>query len=138
MLLMLIEQLNKVGCTVISANTDGITVLFKTKLKSLVEDIMRNWSNLTKLELEQVEYVKYARMAVNDYVAAKRGYEANQSKIKCKGLFTLEHELGRVPNAKIVAKALVNYFIYDIPIDTTIQQSRNIFDFCLSEKTGKQ
>lgn len=35
---------------------------------------------------------------------------------------------------KIVPLALKNYFIYDVPIEKTIREHKNIYDFCLRLK----
>lgn len=138
MILMLIEQVTNIGCKVISANTDGITVLMKKAQYEDFEKTCKMWSNLTSMELEYATYVKYARVAVNDYLAAKKGYLESPNNIKQKGLFITEPRLGKSAQHLIIPKALNAYFLYGTPIETTIYTSTDIFDFTMSEKTGKQ
>ena len=38
----------------------------------------------------------------------------------------------------IVAKAVENYFLYDIPVTRTLYDSTDILDFCRSQNVGKQ
>jgi hypothetical protein len=39
---------------------------------------------------------------------------------------------------RIVPLALKNYFVYNIPIEDTIKQNRDIFNFCLRLKTNSK
>jgi hypothetical protein len=136
---MLIEMVTEVGCKVVSANTDGITVKVKKHLKTNFDEVCKNWSEITKMQLEFNEYELYARTAVNDYIAAKKGYKEDPTdKIKEKGLFITKPKLGKSAQHLIIPKALSAYFLYGTPIEDTIYGSTNIFDFTMSEKTGKQ
>jgi len=74
MLLMLIERCELAGIEVISSNTDGVTVKCPREKVELFYEICNKWQTETRLELEYVEYEKIVIMAVNDYVAFKKGW----------------------------------------------------------------
>ncbi len=96
------------------------------------------------MELEQVTYSKVIRKNINNYLAI-----APSGKIKRKGLFKLrlnekgedEIPLGDSVNETVVAQALNNYFIKDIPIEETIQNPDkygiHIYEYCCSNKISK-
>jgi hypothetical protein len=68
-LMMLIEAYELKDVQIISANTDGVTIkVHKNKLKN-VEKINTWWCNLTRYELERVDYQKIIFSTVNDYIA---------------------------------------------------------------------
>jgi len=72
MLAMLAEQLMKVhGVRIIQVNTDGITLHMPRTSKFLVDGICHQWEQLTKLNLESVEYSHMAIADVNSYIAEK-------------------------------------------------------------------
>jgi DNA polymerase elongation subunit (family B) len=55
-LLMLIERLQKIGVRVISANTDGVTVIVKDSQKERYFEICKEWEKELNFSLEFVEY----------------------------------------------------------------------------------
>ncbi len=63
LILMLAEKLSALGCQIIQANTDGITILYKKDLYDNIDSICKDWQTLTKLELE---YAKYRKMVIRD------------------------------------------------------------------------
>lgn len=131
-LLMLIEQYELNGINVISANTDGVTIrIHKDKLEKMFE-INKWWCELTQYELERADYAKIIFSTVNDYIAIKTDGE-----IKKKGDFLTDFELHKNKSARIVPIALEQYFVHDIPIDITIRNHTNIYDFCLRQKASK-
>lgn len=133
-LLMLIESLEINGIHIISANTDGIVCLFDKSLDSIYYQTCKNWEKLVdNADLGQLEYVDYkllAQTSVNDYIAIKLNGEP-----KTKGDFVSEFELHKNKSARIVPLALQQYFINSIPIEQTIKNHQNIFDFCLGVKS---
>tara|TARA_R110000868_G_scaffold14285_8_gene66412 strand:+ start:18952 stop:20904 length:1953 start_codon:yes stop_codon:yes gene_type:complete len=131
-LLMLIEAYELRGIHVISANTDGVTVKVKKCDLELMKAINNWWMDLTSYELEDTHYKKIIFSTVNDYLAIKTDGE-----IKKKGDFLTDFELHKNKSARIVPMALEQYYIHDIPVDTTIVNHNNIFDFCLRQKASK-
>ena len=131
-LLMLIEKYELAGITVISANTDGVTVRVKKSLIDKMHEINAWWCDLTQYELERADYKKIIFSTVNDYIAIKTDGE-----IKKKGDFLTDFELHKNKSARIVPIALEQYFVNNIPVDDTIKCHSNIYDFCLRQKASK-
>ena len=131
-LLMLIEQYELRGIRVISANTDGVTIMIKKDQLEIMKAINTWWQELTSYELERTDYQKIIFSTVNDYIAIKTDGE-----IKKKGDFLTDFELHKNKSARVVPMALEQYYIHDIPVDTTISNHNNIFDFCLRQKASK-
>ena len=131
-LMMLIEAYELRGIHVISANTDGVTIMIKKCDIELMKAINEWWMNLTSYELERTDYQKIIFSTVNDYLAIKTDGE-----IKKKGDFLTDFELHKNKSARIVPLALEAYYVHSIPIATTIMDHNNIFDFCLRQKSSK-
>jgi hypothetical protein len=131
-LLMLIEEYELNGIHVISANTDGVTVIISNDLIDKMHEINKWWMNITTYELERTDYQKIIFSTVNDYLAIKTDGE-----IKKKGDFLTDFELHKNKSARIVPLALEQYFVHNIPVEHTIRSHTNIFDFCLRQKASK-
>lgn len=131
-LMMLIEAYELAGINVISANTDGVTIRIKKTLIDKMHELNAWWSELTKYELERADYQKIVFSTVNDYIAIKTDGE-----VKKKGDFLTDFELHKNKSARVVPMALEQYFVHNIPVDTTIRAHNNIFDFCLRQKASK-
>jgi len=131
-LMMLIEAYELAGINVISANTDGVTIRIKKTLIDKMHEINAWWSELTKYELERADYQKIIFSTVNDYLAIKTDGE-----VKKKGDFVTDFELHKNKSARVVPLALEQYFLNNVPVDTTIKSHNNIFDFCLRQKASK-
>ena len=131
-IMMLVEMYETNGIHVISANTDGVTVRVKKTSISKVEEINKNWCEITQYELEATHYQKITFSTVNDYLAIKTDGE-----IKKKGDFLTDFELHKNKSARIVPIALEAYYVHGIPIADTIRGHRNIYDFCLRQKSSK-
>lgn len=131
-LLMLAEKYLNNDIQVISCNTDGILILYDKGKKDLVYKIDKEWEKTVGHTLEYTPYKRFVQTSVNDYIAQKLDGE-----LKEKGDFEIEKEFHKNPSMKIVPIALSKYFIEDIPIEETIKNHKNIFDFCLRLKTDK-
>ncbi len=70
-LMMLIEAYELAGINVISANTDGVTIMIKKCYIEKMHEINSWWSELTQYELERADYQKIIFSTVNDYLAIK-------------------------------------------------------------------
>ncbi len=130
-LMMLIEAYELAGIHVISANTDGVTIMIKKCYIEKMHEINTWWSELTKYELERADYQKIIFSTVNDYLAIKTDGE-----VKKKGDFVTDFELHKNKSARIVPIALEQYFLHNIPVATTIRSATNIYDFCLRQKAS--
>ena len=122
--------------TVVQLNTDGIMVSFDKREYDKVLEITREWEQRTKFELEEDKIKRIVQKDVNNYVEIP--YE-NKPKIKGgylvrgvapAGAFNVNN------NATIVAKAIVEYFVNNTPVEETINKCEDIFEFQLIAKAG--
>ena len=131
-LMMLIEAYELAGINIISANTDGVTVMVANTLIDKMHEINKWWMELTSYELERTDYQKIIFSTVNDYLAIKTDGE-----IKKKGDFLTDFELHKNKSARVVPIALEHFFVNAVPVGDTIRNHTNIFDFCLRQKASK-
>jgi len=131
-LLMLIEKYELNGIHVISANTDGVTIEVTLDKVDKMHEINKWWMELTSYELERTDYQKIIFSTVNDYLAIKTDGE-----IKKKGDFLTDFELHKNKSARVVPIALEQYFVNNIPVEETIRNHKNIYDFALRQKASK-
>jgi len=131
-LMMLIEKYETNGIHVISANTDGVTIKIKKELIPLMHDINAWWCDITQYELERTDYSKIIFSTVNDYLAIMTNGE-----IKKKGDFLTDFELHKNKSARVVPIALEQYFVHGVPVDVTIRNHQNLYDFCLRQKATR-
>ncbi len=135
MLSMLCEDLveNIEDLTMLQVNTDGFSIKILRSEYDKYLNICKAWEEKTKLTLEYVEYSKMVIRDVNNYIA-----QTTKGKLKYKGTFEINKELHKDNSDKVVAIALSEYFINNIPVEETIKNHKNIYDFCARQKfTGK-
>ena len=111
-LLMLVEMLYVRGFSILSTNTDGVTLHGgRDRITSELPGIVKAWESQTGLALERADYVRYARRDVNSYVAM-----TVDGKIKLKGAFQPDTGKG---DGLIVKQAAVAFLTRGVsPIDT--------------------
>ena len=131
-LMMLIEAYELEGIHVISANTDGVTIMVNKDKLDKMNEINQWWMTLTTYELERTDYSKIIFSTVNDYLAIK-----TDGSIKKKGDFLTDFELHKNKSARVVPLALEEYFVKGTPIEETIKNHKNIYDFALRQKASK-
>jgi hypothetical protein len=131
-LMMLIEAYEMQGLHVISANTDGVTIMIHKDDVQKMHDINKWWMDLTQYELERTDYSKIIFSTVNDYLAIKTDGE-----IKKKGDFLTDFELHKNKSGRVVSIALEHYYVNNVPVETTIKNHSNIFDFAIRQKASK-
>jgi hypothetical protein len=131
-LLMLIEAYELNDINIISANTDGVTIMVTKDKIDKMHEINKWWMELTSYELERTDYQKIIFSTVNDYLAIKTDGE-----IKKKGDFLTDFELHKNKSARIVPIALEHWFVNGVPVADTIHNHTNIYDFCLRQKASK-
>lgn len=133
LLLILAEKLTQIGCRIVQANTDGLFVLLKKSVYDQVNKICKDWEQLTRLTLEEDRFKAMYQYAINDYFAI-----TEDNKVKEKGMFITTVKLGKGLTPKIIPKAVINFFKDGVPVEDTIKGCKDIRDFLMSEKTGKQ
>ena len=131
MMLMLIEELELEGIEVISANTDGIVSKVTKDKKQKYLDITQSWARKLNFTVDYTYYKKYIRKDVNNYITVK-----TDGDVKAKGVFQIDIDLMKGYDKPIESIALYNYFIKNIPIEETILNHNDIYDFCVAKKIG--
>jgi hypothetical protein len=140
-LLMLIERLVEADFKIVSANTDGVLTLVDSARYDLYLSICKQWEQDVNFELEYTEYEKYIRTNVNHYFALKKGESPLKERVKYKGQLNpnlFKEELTKGYDKPIIATAVTNYYLDDIPIMETLLESTNILDFCSTQKPGSK
>ncbi len=134
-LLMLCEMLYEAGVVIDMVNTDGVSFIAKKSILPRIREIWDEWQRLTLMELEEVEFKCAYRLFGNSYLAIPK-----QGKPKQKGSeFITNPDLGNSCDFLIVPKAVNAYLIDGIDPEEFIKQpNHHIFDFCASQKVGKQ
>lgn len=117
-LLILIEDILLNGFQLVSANTDGITIKGKNSKKEELEQILVNWENITKGELDRTEYKAIYNESVNSYVALL------EKGIKRKGNYAVSG-ISKNPVTTICNEAVINYLTKNIPIENTILDNKD-------------
>lgn len=132
-LLGFVEKLLAAGCRIYQVNTDAVLYSFKKSDKAKIEAIVKDYETQTGLGFG-TEYFKYwAQLAVNDYFAVNE-----DGSILEKGCFITRIKLGKGLTPKIIPLAVQHYLFAGVPVEDTIKSWKNIKDFLMSEKTGKQ
>lgn len=109
------------GALLIQSNTDG--VMFKLPDKSYIEtykEIAKEWETRTRMDLEHDIIKKVVQKDVNNYIIVM-----DNGKVKSKGAYV--KKLNKLDNdLPIVNKALVDYFLDDIPVEVTINNCNDL------------
>lgn len=139
-LLMLVDRLLERDCKIIQVNTDGVMFIAKKDRESDIMESVSELEQLTKLSFEADRYEAFYQYAVNDYFGVKDGFSEtkNEELIEKKGMFITKSVLGKGLSPVIIPKAVINYFLYNIPIETTIRECTNIYDFLMGQRVAKQ
>lgn len=141
-MLMLVESFELKGIHCISANTDGLTVLFPEHLGDIFQEICDEWEKKIKLpvvagemqgRLEFTEYEKLVQEHVNCYIATKKG-----GKLKVKGRFNYDSPINK-NNTKDITRiqrmAIQNYYSLGVPVEETVRGCTDIFKFIFGYKS---
>lgn len=117
----------------ININTDGIMFFIDKAEDPIVTEIVEEWSKITRFEMERDNFAKVIQKDVNNYI----GILAS-GKMKTKGGYVKLYKGGDFTSNSLVIihKAVVDYLVKGIPVETTINEATNIFDFQIIAKTG--
>lgn len=122
-LLMLIEMLEIEKISVISANTDGLTVKYRRSEKAKLDRLVGIWQERVRFQPERVEYLGIFARDVNNYFAVKPG-----GKVKRKGVFG-ETTVDKNPQNEICSEAIIRYVCNGTPIEETIRGCSDVRKF---------
>jgi hypothetical protein len=123
---------------VVQLNTDGIMIEFDDHYYNIVLDITNEWQQRTGFSLEEDRVWAIYQKDVNNYVEIapdgtakiKGGYLVRG--IAPAGAFNVNN------NAVIVAEAIKDYFVHDVPPEVTIVNCDDISKFQLIAKAGSK
>lgn len=134
MLCLLAEMLSiKIeSLLLIQANTDGLTLKVPRKDKELFFTILKNWENITGMVLEESFYKKIWIRDVNNYIALKE-----DGGVKKIGAYKDSLEWHQNHSSLVVQKAVEAYLIKDIPIEESILNHKEPYDFMLNYKASR-
>ena len=121
---------------VLQTNTDGITIRIPRHKLELIRQVNNQLTKETSLVIEEAFYSKMCIRDVNNYIAVYEDSTKENEHIKLKGDFEVDKEFHKDPSMRIVPLAVKNYFVYGIPIEKTIKENRDIFNFCMQLKTN--
>ena len=136
MTMTLIEELELNGIHVISANTDGIVIKLPRDKFNVYKDITDRWNETNKMGADYEEYKMIASRDVNNYFDIQ-----TDGTIEYKGALDPKQylkELKKGYDAPVVAIAVFEYLVNDIPVMTTLRNHKDILDFCKTQNVGKQ
>ena len=127
-LLMLIEELELAGISIISANTDGIVSKIPRHLEETYNEIIKSWEARTGFEMEFADYAALYSRDVNNYLAFKPNGDVKQ-----KGAFAFVGSKGspaeKNPASYVCIDAVINYLRDGTPIDETLEWCPDIRRF---------
>lgn len=137
-ILMLVEMMESAGLSVMSGNTDGITVYYADNQEDTFLKICKEWEeavgNHEMGKLEHTEFLAMYQDSINSYIAKKIDLKTKKESVKKKGKFLTQFELNKNKSKRIIAMALEEYFMNGKnPIDF-IRNHENIYDFCIAKK----
>lgn len=127
-LLMLYEMLStRIDKSIpIMQNTDGLEMLIPEGSKQQYLDICAEWEQITKLKLEHDEYQKLFLGDVNNYIAVYKN-----GTTKCKGRFEFKDlMLHKNKSFLVIPKAIYDFFVNNITPEQSLENNKNIFDYC--------
>lgn len=134
LLLDLMERLEPVpGLKIIQSNTDGVLVkMARYEDYDLIDDICHEWETRTGLTLEFDEYRKVFQKDVNNYVIVDADGHYKSKGAYVKKLGELDYDL------PIVNKAMVDFMVNGIPVETTILGCNSLKEFQQVKKISQK
>lgn len=112
---------------ILQINTDGIYVKVESmKVANEIVEIIHDFEKRTKLDFDVdiYEHGKLIQKDVNNYILINE----DTGKVKRKGAYV--KNLSPIDNdLPIVNKALVDYFVKDVPVEDTINNAKELIDF---------
>ncbi len=136
MTMTLIEELELNGIHVISANTDGIVIKLPRDKFDIYKDITDRWNETNKMGADFEEYDLIVSRDVNNYFDIQK-----DGTIEYKGALDPKQylkELKKGYDMPVVAIAVFNFFVHNIPVMETLRNHKDILDFCKTQNIGRQ
>lgn len=117
----------------VNINTDGIMFTLDRREVETSERIIKEWSTITRFEMERDDFVKVIQKDVNNYIGI-----TPDGKFKTKGGYVSLYNGGsfKTNSLQIIHKAIVDYLVKGVPPEETINNETDIFKFQQIVKTG--
>jgi hypothetical protein len=91
--------------------------------------------------MEHTKFESLCFVNTADYFGTYKAWDKKLAKevvkVKEKGMFQSEVQLGKGMEFPIVAKSIKDYFLKGVPFEQTIKSSENILDFCSYKKLSR-
>lgn len=153
LILQLIYDLKQVPTVeIIMANTDAVGYTIEEEYQSQALQVIKDWENLTSLEMEEDNIVKMVMRDVNNYCEIvqtgdndfKVNYKGGEFKGKHKFAWNKDEQIFEYSfddeieanSLTIVSEALLKKLLFDIPIEDTINNCNDIFRFQMITHLG--
>ena len=153
LILQLIYDLKQVPTVeIIMANTDAVGYTIEEEYQPQALQVIKDWENLTSLEMEEDNIVKMVMRDVNNYCEIvqtgdndfKVNYKGGEFKGKHKFTWNKEENIFEYSfddeieanSLTIVSEALLKKLLFDIPIEDTINNCDDIFRFQIITHLG--
>lgn len=152
-ILQLVYDLQKIPTLeMVSTNTDAVMFTIEEEYKTQVLQVIKDWEDLTGLEMEEDKIVKIVMRDVNSYCEIvqvgdndfKVNYKGGEFKGKHKFKWNKEERIFEYSfddeieanSLTIVSEALLKKLLFDIPIEDTINNCNDIFRFQMITHLG--
>lgn len=153
LILQLIHDLKQVPTVeIIMANTDAVGYTIEEEYQPQALQFIKDWEELTNLEMEEDNIVKMVMRDVNNYCEIvqvgdndfKVNYKGGEFKGKHKFKWNKEERIFEYSfddeieanSLTIVSEALLKKLLFDIPIEDTINNCNDIFRFQMITHLG--
>lgn len=152
LLLQLAHDLKEIPTVEITElNTDAIMYMIDEEYVEQAHKVLQDWQDLTGLELEQDKIKKLIMRDVNNYVEivqTKKGYKVNYKGGEFKGEHKFEWDAKKnkfvysfiddleVNSMTIVGEAMLKNMLFNIPVEETINNCKDIFRFQMISHLG--
>lgn len=153
LILQLIHDLKQVPTVeIIMANTDAVGYTIEEEHQPQALQFIKDWEELTNLEMEEDNIVKMVMRDVNNYCEIvqvgdndfKVNYKGGEFKGKHKFKWNKEEQIFEYSfddeieanSLTIVSEALLKKLLFDIPIEDTINNCNDIFRFQIITHLG--
>ena len=118
----------------ISVNTDGICCKIPRNKQELIlrlnDKIYGKFGFLISVE----EYERLIVKDVNNYIAIYPGSTRENEHVKLRGCFDTSPDYYGDTSKRAIPKALKEFFVYGVPIEESIKNNPDVYDFCLKIK----
>jgi len=132
--LLLLDLIEKIEpyCKLLQSNTDGLFLkVEKIEDIEIIKNVAKEWETRTRLDLEWELCSKIYQKDVNNYIIID-----DKGKYKSKGAYV--KKLSEIDyDLPILNSALINYFTHNTPIETTINDCKDLRKFQKIIKVSK-